>query len=63
MSEPARTNPSPTAADAIEDEVHILATLVSFYRVDKIAAWCRVPLAAWVCFATVLNFSIWKLSP
>jgi benzodiazapine receptor len=22
-----------------------------------------VPLAAWVCFATVLNFAIWKLNP
>ena len=41
----------------------ILATIVAFYRVDKIAAWCLVPLAAWVCFATVLNFSIWKLNP
>jgi tryptophan-rich sensory protein len=41
----------------------ILATIVAFYRVDKIAAWCLVPLAAWVCFAAALNFSIWKLSP
>ena len=41
----------------------ILATIVAFYRVDKIAAWCLVPLAAWVCFATVLNFAIWKLNP
>ena len=40
----------------------ILATIVAFYRVDKIAAWCLVPLAAWVCFATVLNFAIWKLN-
>jgi tryptophan-rich sensory protein len=41
----------------------ILATIVAFYNVDKIAAWCLVPLAAWVCFATVLNFAIWKLNP
>jgi tryptophan-rich sensory protein len=41
----------------------ILATIVAFYRVDKISAWCLVPLAAWVCFATVLNFAIWKLNP
>jgi translocator protein len=41
----------------------ILATIVAFYRVNKIAAWCLVPLAAWGCFATVLNFAIWKLNP
>jgi translocator protein len=41
----------------------ILATIVAFYRVDKFAAWCIVPLAAWVSFATVLNFAIWKLNP
>src|SRR6476469_1388722 len=26
----------------------ILATIVAFYRVDKLAAWCIMPLAAWV---------------
>ena len=41
----------------------IFATILAFHRVDKIAAWCIVPLAAWVCFATVLNFTIWKLNP
>lgn len=41
----------------------ILATITAFYRVDKIAAWSLVPLAAWVCFATALNFAIWQLNP
>ena len=41
----------------------ILATILAFYRVDKFAAWCLIPLAAWVGFATVLNFAIWKLNP
>jgi tryptophan-rich sensory protein len=40
----------------------ILATVVAFYRLDKIAAWCLVPLAAWVAFATVLNFAVWRLN-
>ena len=40
----------------------ILATILAFYRVDKLAAWCIMPLAAWVCFATVLNIAIWKLN-
>ena len=40
----------------------IIATIVMFWRVDRIAAWCLVPLAAWVAFATLLNFSIWQLN-
>ena len=40
----------------------IVATVVAFYRLDKLAAYCLVPLTAWVAFATVLNFSIWILN-
>ena len=40
----------------------ILATVVVFHRLDRIAAWCLVPLAAWVAFATVLNVVIWRLN-
>ena len=40
----------------------ILATVVAFYRLDKIAGWCLVPLAAWVAFASVLNVAIWRLN-
>ena len=41
----------------------VLATIVAFYRLDRLAGWCIVPLAGWVCFAGVLNFAIWKLNP
>lgn len=40
----------------------VLGTAAIFYRLDKIAAWCLLPLAAWVAFAIVLNFMIWKLN-
>jgi benzodiazapine receptor len=40
----------------------ILATIAVFHRLDKLAALCLVPLAAWVAFASVLNFSIWRLN-
>jgi tryptophan-rich sensory protein len=40
----------------------IVATIVAFYRIDRMAGWCLVPLAAWVSFATILNFAIWKLN-
>jgi tryptophan-rich sensory protein len=41
----------------------ILATLAVFRRFDALAFWCLVPLAAWVGFASVLNFWIWRLNP
>ena len=40
----------------------ILATIVTFYRLDKMAAWCLAPLAAWVAFASALNIAIWRLN-
>ena len=40
----------------------IVATVVLFYRLDRLAAYCLLPLSAWVAFATVLNFSIWLLN-
>jgi benzodiazapine receptor len=41
----------------------ILATIVSFQRLDRLAAWCLIPLAALVGFASVLNFALWRLNP
>lgn len=41
----------------------ILVTIGWFYRLDLRAALCLVPLAAWVGFATALNFALWRLNP
>jgi tryptophan-rich sensory protein len=40
----------------------IVATTTSFYRLDKIAALCLLPLVGWVAFAGALNFTILKLN-
>jgi tryptophan-rich sensory protein len=40
----------------------ILATIRTFHRVDRPAAWLLVPYAAWVAFATVLNAAIVRLN-
>lgn len=40
----------------------ILASIVQAWRVDKTAALCLAPLAAWVSFAAALNFAIWFLN-
>jgi len=56
-------NPLLGLVNIVPQVLVILATIAAFYRVDKFAAWCIVPLAAWVCFAAVLNLAIWKLNP
>jgi tryptophan-rich sensory protein len=40
----------------------ILAVTVLFRRVDRIAALLLVPYLAWVGFAAVLNFTLWRLN-
>lgn len=40
----------------------ILWMIVSFYRVDKLAAWLQLPYLVWVAFAAYLNFGVWALN-
>ena len=40
----------------------IVATIALFHRLDRVAAWCLVPLACWVAYATLLNASLWWLN-
>jgi translocator protein len=40
----------------------IIATVIVFLRLDIAAAIALIPLAAWVTFAAVLNFSIWSMN-
>jgi len=40
----------------------IVATTVAFFRNSQIAGWLLVPYLAWVSFAGVLNFTIWRLN-
>jgi len=43
--------------------VLIIATIVSFWRINKIAGALLVPYFLWVCFAILLNYSVWQLNP
>lgn len=36
--------------------------ILSFYKVDKIAAWLQVPYFLWVTFAAYLNYAVWQLN-
>ena len=58
----AAHNPALGMVNIVPQWLIIIATIVAFYRLDKIAAWCLFPLAAWVAFAGVLNLAIWRLN-
>ena len=40
----------------------ILACIVSFWRLDRTAALLLLPYLAWVTFASLLNFAVWRLN-
>jgi benzodiazapine receptor len=41
----------------------LVATLIAFARIRKLAAVLLVPYLSWVSFATALNYSVWQLNP
>lgn len=40
----------------------VYETMVVFFKINKLAGWLFVPYLLWVCFAAVLNASIWWLN-
>lgn len=40
----------------------IVTTLLAFRLESRVAAWLLAPYLAWVGFAAVLNFSLWRLN-
>ena len=42
--------------------VLILLMILSFRKVDKLAAWLQIPYLIWVTFAAYLNFGVWLLN-
>jgi translocator protein len=40
----------------------IAATIAAFRPVSRTAAWLLAPYLAWVSFAAVLNFTLWRLN-
>ncbi|NLS01317.1 tryptophan-rich sensory protein [Rhizobium sp. P38BS-XIX] len=55
-------NPMAGLIDIVPQWLLILATIHAFRKLDAQAAYCLVPLAAWVAFAMLLNFEIWRLN-
>jgi len=42
--------------------VFIMATVIAFFSLQTLAGWLLVPYAAWVTFAGILNFVVWRLN-
>jgi len=40
----------------------ILATIIYFFKVNKLSGYLLIPYILWVSFASFLNYSIWKLN-
>lgn len=40
----------------------IVFMITKFYAIEKKAGWILLPYLAWVTFATLLNFAIWRLN-
>ena len=41
----------------------ILATMIAFWRISRLAGALLAPYWLWVGFAAALNFAIWRLNP
>lgn len=48
--------------DIVPQLALVIATALAFSRLDRLAGLCLIPLAAWVGYASLLNFYIWRLN-
>lgn len=55
-------NPGAAFVEIVVFWIAIVATIVSFARISKAAAWLLVPYIVWVSFASYLNYMIWMLN-
>lgn len=55
-------NPGAAAVEIVLLWAGILATLITFWKRSRWAGGLLVPYLAWVSFASVLNFTIWRLN-
>jgi translocator protein len=49
-------------ADIVVLLISVAATAISFFRADRWAGLMLLPYLAWISFATLLNYEIWRLN-
>jgi translocator protein len=49
-------------ADIVVLWLAILATIVAFWRINRVAGALLIPYLLWVSFAAALNFTIWRMN-
>lgn len=47
-------------ADIVLLDALVIATLVAFWRIDRIASALLLPYLAWIFFATALSWAVWQ---
>ncbi len=55
-------NPGIAFTEIISLWFAILATILAFFQISKVAAVLLIPYILWVSFAAFLNYSIWNLN-
>lgn len=50
-------------ADIVALWLALVATIVTFARHSRSAAWLLVPYLLWISFAAALNYAVWQLNP
>ena len=55
-------NPAFAFAEIVVLWLAIISTLLAFWKVQRSAGLLLVPYLAWVTFAAVLNFTLWRLN-
>ncbi len=50
-------------ADILLLEVLIVATMIAFARIRRLAGALLIPYLLWVTFASALNYSVWQRNP
>lgn len=58
----ARRSPRAALVEVVMLWFAIVVTIIVFSRLSKLAALLLVPYLLWTTFATMLNFSIWRLN-
>jgi len=55
-------NPGVAFFEMIVLLIFIILNVIFFFKINKLAGYLMIPYILWVCFALVLNFSIWRLN-